>query len=90
MEETPDEPESEPESEPEPVLTPEPDPEADQDLKSEGSEMMSSTPETIEDTCGQADGCRDIRKVSVYEKNGLTTTQVHSSTNVKNIFWTPK
>ncbi len=64
------------------MLTPEPDPEADQDLKSEGSEMMSPTPETTEDTCGQADSCRDIRKVAVCKKNGLSTTQVHSSTNV--------
>lgn len=78
MEETPDEPESEPESEPEPVLTPEPDPE----LKSEGSEMMNPTPETTEDTCGQADSCRDIRKAAVCEKNGLSTSQVCSSTNV--------
>uniref|UniRef100_A0A8C2KQT2 RING-type E3 ubiquitin transferase n=1 Tax=Cyprinus carpio TaxID=7962 RepID=A0A8C2KQT2_CYPCA len=72
VEETPDEPESEPESEPEPVLTPEPDPE----LKSEGSEMMNPTPETTEDTCGQAASCRDIRKVAVCEKNGLSASQI--------------
>ncbi|XP_043080328.1 tripartite motif containing 101 isoform X2 [Puntigrus tetrazona] len=74
VEETPDEPESEPESEPEVLLTTESDPEPDQDLKSEGSEAMSPTPETIEDTCGQEDSCRDIRKVS--EKNGLSTSQI--------------
>ncbi|XP_067302616.1 tripartite motif containing 101 [Pseudorasbora parva] len=76
VEETPDEPESEPESEPEPVLTPESDREPDQDLKSEASEVTNPTPETLEDTWGQVDGCGDIRKVSVCEKNSLSTSQV--------------
>uniref|UniRef100_A0A671KC55 Tripartite motif-containing protein 54 n=1 Tax=Sinocyclocheilus anshuiensis TaxID=1608454 RepID=A0A671KC55_9TELE len=78
VEETSDEPESEPESdpEPEPVLTPEPDPEPYQDLKSEGSEKTNPTPETAEDTWGPADSCRDIRKVAVCEKNGLSTSQI--------------
>lgn len=82
MEETFDEPESEPESDCEPVETPEPDPEPDQCLKAEASEMTNPTPETTEDTCGQADSCRDIRKAAVCEKNGLSTSQVRSSTNV--------
>lgn len=77
VEETPDEQESEPESEPEPVLTPEPDPEPDQDLKSEASEMTNPTPETPEDNWEQEDGCGDIRKVSVCEKNSLSTPQVY-------------
>ncbi|XDV45771.1 hypothetical protein PO909_013804 [Leuciscus waleckii] len=76
VEETPDEQESEPESEPEPVLTPEPDPEPDQDLKSEASEMTNPTPETLEDNWEQEDGCADIRKVVVCEKNSLSTSQV--------------
>ncbi|KAL1249811.1 hypothetical protein QQF64_020816 [Cirrhinus molitorella] len=73
VEEPPEEPESESESEPEPVLTPEPDSESDEDLKSEGSERIN--PKT-EDTCAQADSCREIRKVAVCEKNGLSTTQI--------------
>lgn len=77
VEETPDEQESEPESEPEPVLTPEPDPEPDQDLKSEASEMTNPTPETPEDNWEQEDGCADVRKVAVCEKNSLSTSQVY-------------
>uniref|UniRef100_A0A8C2ECJ4 RING-type E3 ubiquitin transferase n=1 Tax=Cyprinus carpio TaxID=7962 RepID=A0A8C2ECJ4_CYPCA len=76
VEETFDEPESEPESDCEPVETPEPDPEPDQCLKAEASEMTNPTPETTEDTCGQADSCRDIRKAAVCEKNGLSTSQI--------------
>jgi len=77
VEETPDEQEPEPESEPEPVLTPEPDPEPDQDLKSEASEVTNPTPETPENNWGQEDGCGDIRKEAVCEKNSLSTSQVY-------------
>ncbi|XP_051516721.1 tripartite motif-containing protein 54-like [Myxocyprinus asiaticus] len=79
VEDTPDEPESEPEPEPEfepePLSNPEPDSEPDQDLKSEGSEMKSPMPETMEDTLARAKSCADIRTEAVCEKNGLSTQQ---------------
>ncbi|XP_051961048.1 tripartite motif-containing protein 54-like [Xyrauchen texanus] len=78
VEDTSDEPESElepePEFEPEPLSNPEPDTELDQDLKSEGSEMQSPNPETMEDTLARAQSCADIRK-AICEKNGLSTQQ---------------